>query len=121
VSPLKATDLKPSTSRAAVARLQKRKERKEQEHYIRSDQIVADYIDDLPDFVNPHILKLISHPVEMPELLMGDNYKDLLNDWVSREEVPKPNDVDLILKQVSRMIKNDQLDHVCDVMKYWCR
>ncbi|KMY96701.1 DNA repair protein Rev1 [Drosophila simulans] len=125
LSPLKATDLKPSTSRAAVARLQKRKERKEQEHYIRSDHIVADYIEDMPDFVHPHILKLISHPVtevpEVPELLMGDKYKDLLNTWVSREEAPSPNDVDLFVKQVSRMIRNDQLDHMCDVMKYLCR
>ncbi|EDW49946.1 GM14350 [Drosophila sechellia] len=125
LSPLKATDLKPSTSRAAVAKLQKRKERKEQEHYIRSDHIVADYIEDMPDFVHPHILKLISHPVtevpEVPELLMGDKYKDLLNKWVSREEAPSPNDVDLFLKHVSRMIRNDQLDHMCDVMKYLCR
>ncbi|EDV50065.1 DNA repair protein REV1 [Drosophila erecta] len=125
VSPLNASDLKPSTSRAAVARMQKRTDRKEQEQGIRSDQIVADYIEDLPNFVHPNILRIISKPnkevPELPELLMGANYKDLLNEWVSREEVPKPTDVDLIHKQVSNMIRCDQLNHMYDVMKYLCR
>ncbi|XP_039488384.1 DNA repair protein Rev1 isoform X2 [Drosophila santomea] len=127
VSPLNASDLKPSTSRAAVARMQKRTDRKEQKQVIRSDQIVADYIEDLPKFVHPNILKIIAKPKEVPEvpevpeLLMGANYKDLLNQWVSREEVPKPTDVDLIHQQVSHMISGDQLNRMYDVMKYLCR
>uniref|UniRef100_A0A6P4EKV4 DNA repair protein REV1 n=1 Tax=Drosophila rhopaloa TaxID=1041015 RepID=A0A6P4EKV4_DRORH len=119
VSPLNASDLKPSTSRAALARLQMRTDRKE---HVRSDQIVADYIEELPKHMHPAILEYISRPAdEVPDLLMGDNYKSLLNEWVSREEVPKPPDVDIIHRQISHMIKNDMLNHMYDVMKYLCR
>ncbi|XP_041564256.1 DNA repair protein Rev1 [Drosophila elegans] len=121
-SPLNASDLKPSTSRAAVARLQERTIRKEQAPRVRSDEIVAEYIDELPKHMHPAILEYISRPAnEVPGLLMEHNYKSLLNEWVSREEVPKPKDVELIHRQISHMIKNDKLNHIYDVMKYFCR
>nr|XP_044250416.1 DNA repair protein Rev1 [Drosophila takahashii] len=119
LSPLNASDLKPSTSRAAVARMQKRKAK---EHCIRPDEIVAEYIDKLPNHVHPAILEYISRPKdEVPNLLMGSSYKSLLNEWVSREEIPRPADVDMIHQQISHMIKSDKLNHLYDVMKYLCR
>ncbi|XP_016959772.1 DNA repair protein Rev1 [Drosophila biarmipes] len=122
VSPLNASDLKPSTSRAAVKRMQRRKDRKEQAHCIQPDQVVADYIGTLANYVHPNILEYISRPDnEVPDILMGANYKSMLNEWVSREEVPKPTDVEIIHQQISKMIKSEKLNHMYDVMKYLCR
>ncbi|XP_017058721.1 DNA repair protein Rev1 [Drosophila ficusphila] len=122
VSPLNASDLRPSTSREAQERLQMRTVRKENELRVRPDQIVADYIKELPKHTHPAILDYITRPAnEVPNLLMGENYKSLLNEWVSLEEVPKPPDVELIHRQITHMIKSDNLDHMYDVMKYFCR
>nr|XP_016934993.1 DNA repair protein REV1 [Drosophila suzukii] len=122
VSPLSASDLKPSTSRAAVARMRKRKDRNEQAHCIQPDQVVADYIGSLAKYMHPTILEYISRPEnEVPDILMGPNYKSMLNEWVSREEVPKPTDVEIIHQQISKMIRSDKLNHMYDVMKYLCR
>ncbi|KAH8349817.1 hypothetical protein KR084_007757 [Drosophila pseudotakahashii] len=119
LSPLSDSDLKPSTSRAALARMQKRKAK---EHCIRPDEIVAEYIDNLPNHLHPAILEYISHPEdEGPNLLMGASYKSLLNEWVSREEVPRPADVDMVHQQISQMIRSDKKNHLYDVMKYLCR
>ncbi|XP_017066284.1 DNA repair protein Rev1 [Drosophila eugracilis] len=120
LSPLNASDLQPSTSRAARARMHKR--RKTQEQCVRPDQIVADYIGELPKHMHPGILQFISRPEkEEPSLLMESNYKGLLNEWVSREDIPKPTDVDIIHQQISNMIKIDKMNHMYDVMKYLCR
>ncbi|XP_037721732.1 DNA repair protein REV1 [Drosophila subpulchrella] len=122
VSPLSASDLKPSTSRAAEARMRKRKDRQEQEHCIQPDQVVADYIGSLAKYMHPSILEYISRPeTEVPDILMGPNYKSMLNEWVSREEVPKPTDVEIIHQQMSKMMRCDKLNHMYDVMKYLCR
>jgi len=102
--------------------MRKRKDHKEQAHCIQPDQVVADYIGSLAKYMHPTILEYISRPEnEVPDILMGPNYKSMLNEWVSREEVPKPTDVEIIHQQISKMIRSDKLNHMYDVMKYLCR
>ncbi|KAH8379111.1 hypothetical protein KR009_003124 [Drosophila setifemur] len=129
-SPLNASDMRPSTSRAALARLEKRTVRKEYELGCRTDQIVSDYVNQLSHHVHPVILEYItrnhdemveSSEHHLPNMLLQANYKNLLNEWVSKEEVPKPTDVDMIHGQIFNLVKADQLSHMYDVMKHLCR
>lgn len=143
-SPLNASDLRPSTSRAGQARLQKRKRataRKVYENGCRSDQIVADYIEELPKYTHPAILQYINRsPEEVPlqeedykttpdyrqeepvcKLLLEGDYKTQLNVWVSNEVVPLPTDVDMIHDRICNLVRADNLNLMYDVMRHLCR
>ncbi|XP_017104070.2 DNA repair protein Rev1 isoform X1 [Drosophila bipectinata] len=126
-SPLNEIDLQPSTSKAAIARLEMRASRKEDEFRCRSDQIVSDYIDELPKYNHPAILDYISRPVEevpcieVRNFLLQADYKNLLNDWVTNEEVPAPADVDLMHGQIYNLVKADKMAQIYEVMKHLCR
>ncbi|KPU78063.1 uncharacterized protein Dana_GF24462, isoform B [Drosophila ananassae] len=100
-SPLNESDLQPSTSKAAIARLEKRATRKEYELGCRP-------VEEVPC-------------IEEPNFLLQLDYKNLLNEWVTKEEVPAPADVNLMHGQIYKLVKADKMSQIYDVMKYLCR
>ncbi|KAH8296423.1 hypothetical protein KR054_005946 [Drosophila jambulina] len=144
-SPLNASDLRPSTSRAGLARLEKRAAAARGTKNCRSDQIVADYIKELPKYTHPALLQYINrspeevptsnqlrkddfHPAipspkgDMPfNMLLEGDFKSVLNVWVSNEEVPLPADVEMIFMQICALLQADNLNLMYDVMRHLCR
>ncbi|XP_034483391.1 DNA repair protein REV1 [Drosophila innubila] len=140
VSPLNESDLQPSTSKAALDKQLKRA--------CRSDKIVADYVQELPQHIHPAILKYLTRnesisnvslvkdvvkdvvkgpvtklPSKSPEpnVFMDANYKDMLANWVKSEQVPRPADVDLMYSHICFLVEDNKMDEVYEVMKYLCR
>ncbi|XP_023169812.2 DNA repair protein REV1 [Drosophila hydei] len=135
-SSLNESDLKPSTSKAALA--------KQKARTCRADQIVADYVQELPQHVHPAIMQYlasnntISQVPPMPDavvpaanpdaksaedmnVFVDPNYKTMLATWVKSEEVPKPADVDLMYMNICYLVEENKMDKVYEVMKYLCR
>ncbi|KAH8355773.1 hypothetical protein KR200_005405 [Drosophila serrata] len=142
-SPLNASDLQPSTSRAGQARLAKKAAARAKNENCRSDQIVEDYINELPNHTHPALLQYINRsPEEVPtrkKLKLGDyhpaipskkevgstilegDFKNVLNGWVSNVDVPLPADVNIIYTQMCHLLKADKLNLMYDVMRHLCR
>ncbi|XP_017030967.1 DNA repair protein Rev1 [Drosophila kikkawai] len=145
-SPLNASDLRPSTSRAGLARLQQRaaarkeyeNDSRSDENDCRSDQIVADYVKELPKYTHPALLEYInrspdevptsgkppaipSPKVEVPSNMLEGDYKSMLNVWISNEEVPLPADVEMIYKQICSLVRAEKFNLMYDVMRHLCR
>ncbi|KAH8239182.1 hypothetical protein KR032_001560 [Drosophila birchii] len=140
-SPLNASDLQPSTSRAGQARLEKRAAARQMHENCRSDQIVADYIQELPKYTHPALLQYMNRsPEEVPlskqlrvganpspmeeeppNMLLEGDFKGALNLWVSNEEVPLPSDVDMIYTQICHLVRAENLNLMYDVMRHLCR
>ncbi|KAH8260623.1 hypothetical protein KR038_009064 [Drosophila bunnanda] len=144
-SPLNASDLQPSTSSAGQARLEKRAAARDMNENCRPDEIVADYINELPKYTHPAILQYINRsPEEVPtgrQLELGDcrpatpspkeempsnnllegDFKSALSYWVTKEEVPLPADVEIIYTQICNLVRADNLNLMYDVMRYLCR
>lgn len=130
---LNESDLKPSTSRAALAKQSK------QAGACRADQIVAAYVQELPQHMHPAIMQFlapgntISKAPATPQAnaeaesinkwnaLLDPNYKSILATWVTSEEVPTPADVDLMYINISALVEDNQMEKVYEVMKYLCR
>lgn len=142
VSPLNESDLKPSTSKAALVKHKQRQKR----NYCRADQIVADYMQELPQYMHPAILQYLKNNETIPNhdvpsteqatkkkprtttttsaannVLVDPNYKSMLASWVKSEEVPKPADVDLMYMNICCLVEDNKMDEVYEVMKYLCR
>lgn len=143
VSPLNESDLKPSTSKAAQV---KHKERQKRNH-CRADQIVADYVQKLPQHMHPAILQYLTENETIPlqdvpkkkrketvtttttttrmtvanNMFIDCNYKAMLATWVKSEDVPKPADVDLMYMNICCLVEDNKMDDVYEVMKYLCR
>lgn len=136
VSPLNESDLKPSTSKAAQV---KHKERQKRNH-CRADQIVADYVQELPQHMYPAILQYLTDNETIPmqdvpkkkpketattmtvanNVFIDSNYKSMLATWVKSEDVPKPADVDLMYMNICCLVEDNKMDDVYEVMKYLC-
>lgn len=142
VSPLNESDLKPSTSKAAQVKHELRLKRS----HCRADQIVADYVQELPKHMHPAILQYLTDnetipmqdvpknkPKEMattpttPTMTLANNvfidpnYRSMLATWVKSEDVPKPADVDLMYMNICGLVEDNKMDEVYEVMKYLCR
>ncbi|XP_032595051.1 DNA repair protein Rev1 isoform X2 [Drosophila grimshawi] len=122
---LNRSDLQPSTSKAGLARENKR--------LCRADQIVTKYMEELPQHMHPAIhqyitlnnkQKDVAPTVEQPEkqtnIFVNPNYKSLLATWVKTEAVPKPTDVNLIYLNICDLVLDNQMDKVYEIMKYFC-
>lgn len=138
-SPLNESDMQPSTSKAALEKQMKRA--------YRADQIVEDYVQELPKHMHPAILqyltstetipnvplvKDVGKPVAKctpktcpksaePNVFMDINYKPMLATWVNSEQVPKPADVDLMYTNICALLEDHKMDQVYEIMKYLCR
>ncbi|KAH8415710.1 hypothetical protein KR222_010654 [Zaprionus bogoriensis] len=148
VSPLNESDLKPSTSKAALV-----KQKQRQKSNCRSDQIVTEYVQELPRHMHPAILQYLQQNETVPivaespsktkpvtpvksnsnsnsssndnnnnnNVLVDSNYKSMLATWVKTEPVPKPADVDLMYMNICCLVEDNKMDEVYEVMKYLCR
>ncbi|XP_030570515.1 DNA repair protein REV1 [Drosophila novamexicana] len=135
-SDLNESDLQPSTSKAALAKHKKR--------VCRADQIVANYVQELPQHMHPAILQYLTanntiskvppapdvvapaakqpvKPTQHENVFVDPNYKNMLATWVKSEEVPKPADVDLMYMNICYLVEENKMDKVYEVMKYLCR
>lgn len=146
VSPLNESDLKPSTSKAALVKHKQRQKRND----CRADQIVVDYMQELPQHMHPAILQYLTENETIPShevppsaehetkkepktttttstttaannVFVDPKYKSMLAIWVKSEEVPKPADVDLMYMNICCLVEDNKMDEVYEVMKYLCR
>ncbi|XP_022215367.2 DNA repair protein Rev1 [Drosophila obscura] len=108
-----------------------------------TDQIVADYIDKLPNHVHPAIFEYISRPdgevpqnrlptseepsataakpISLQNYLLGSNYKLMLAAWVSNEQYPNPTDIIMMNEKISELVTSKQTSRIYDIMKHLCR
>ncbi|XP_002007576.3 DNA repair protein Rev1 [Drosophila mojavensis] len=128
---LNESDLKPSTSKAALARQNARA--------CRADQIVAAYVQELPQHMHPAIMQFLASNNTLPKapailqanakaglrkefnVFLDPDYKNMLATWVTSEEVPKSTDIDLMYFNISSLVEGNQMEKVYEVMKYLCR
>ncbi|KAH8303594.1 hypothetical protein KR018_005623 [Drosophila ironensis] len=117
----------PSTSRAATVRREKSSARNNHKTSVTADQIVSEYIENLPKHVDSALIDFINRPPdEVPSqlphnILVQYDFKRLLYDWVTREEVPSQTDVEMLHSQIIELVKDDHTSLIYEVMKYLCR